>query len=259
MKRYIFFLIVGGILIVGGQYFLSLGITPDSAADFPADFLGTLLRGSLGLVLGSVLAVLGLLGLADGHQRQATRLGELLSTKLPPVASSDPETGEGSSELAVSSAEDLQRNSRRFWVGYLKTAAALCLFMALTLALTASLTGTSRLFYLVVLTSGTALIGLLAALLGLPAVGSMRKVHAGILLAAEAYANQPELPAPDPDPVARPSRPWRLPRRRPMRSESRRNGRNSRREGTISRREGTISRRVSVDHPAPQVTVRHYE
>ena len=247
MKRYFFLLIVGGILTVGGQFALSLGVHPDRVAirfddgTVPvSSSLAPLLQGCLGLVLGSVLAVTGMLGLAECYQREAGRLEKLLNTKLPVYSNpeSDVDSPEATREsIAVASSGDLGRYNRYFWHAYLKSAAALCLFMACTLALTATFVDASFLSYLIILTSGTSIIGLVAAAVGLPGLKFIRRAHADLVTAADVYADQPELPTEVPEPI-RPSKPWRLPRRRPV---------------------GAVSRRFSVQNQPSQVTVRHYD
>ena len=219
MKRHVFFLVVGGLLIVGGQLGLSLEIHPSRLAGGTA-LLSILLQASLALVFGSVLAVTGLLGMADGYQRACGELDHLLEAKAP---LGDP--GEDDSAVEVTSRDDLHNRTRRFWGAYLRTAGSLCFFMVATFALTASIGDRGYLFYLIGLSAGATVIALACAVLGLGGIGSMRRARQDVTLAVRAFTLQPTRDdEPEADPVARPSRPWRIPHRRMVQPLSHRHG-----------------------------------
>jgi len=152
--------------------------------------------------------------MAEGYQRACDKLDYLLETKAP---LGDP--GEEGTAVEVTSRDDLHDRTRRFWGAYLRTAGSLCFFMAATLALTASIGERGYLFYLVSLAAGATLIALACAILWLGGIGSMRRTRQDVAVATQAFSLQPTRDhGQEPDPVARPSRPWRLPHRRTAQS-----------------------------------------
>ena len=187
MKRFIFFFVIGSLMIAGSQIVLSLGLHPEHLAS-----LRILFQGSLGLALGSAVAVTGLLGLAEGYEKIALQLNRLLGTRR---------VGDGL-ETAVQTSADLAMQNHSFWRAYQKSALAVCLFLAGTLGLAMALARTRFILYLVGLSLGMAVLGLLAVGLGLQALRRMRRAHRAVEQSAHTLDQQPELSAEPPVPLS---------------------------------------------------------
>ena len=187
MRRFVLCLLLGGILLAGGQIILSLGVHPDRLAP-----LDTLFKACFGMVFGSALVATGLLGLAEGYEAVATRLRDLLGTKQAAE----------SAKMEIASEAILDERTKGFWTAYVKTAGALCLFMVGTLLLAIWLSGSSFTSYLISVLAGIAVWGLLAAALGAKGLFSMRRMHAVVEGAAVLLDGQPDAAAEITTPVA---------------------------------------------------------
>ena len=187
MKRFIFFFVIGSLMIAGSQIVLSLGLHPEHLAS-----LRTLFQGSLGLVLGSAIAVTGLLGLAEGYEKIILQLDRLLGTRR---IGDDLGT-------AVQTRADLAVQNHGFWRAYQKSALVVCLFLAGTLGLAMVLARARFILYLVGLSLGMVVLGLFAVGLGLQALRRLRRAHRAVEQSTHALDQQPELAAEPPVPLS---------------------------------------------------------
>ncbi|MBT4502652.1 MAG: hypothetical protein HOC74_33280 [Gemmatimonadetes bacterium] len=183
MKRFIFLFILGALLIVAGQVALSLGIHPEHFAS-----LHFFARSGLALVLGSAIVASGMMGLADGYEKNAAQLSQLLTVKQP-----DPDH-----PLAVEDSEALAVHNRSFWAAYRNSALAICLFLAGLFAVALLLEGTGFLLYLIGLSAGVAVWGFPALALGGRALHAVRQTHRTVEDSTQHLAAQPDRPTESP-------------------------------------------------------------
>lgn len=158
MNRFTFAFAAGSLLLCGSQILLNLGLHPEHPASLPV--LG---EGILGLVLGTALVVSGLLGLVEGYQKAASRVRDLLAgTGL------DPET-------SAQTLSELQQQQVGFWRSYRQSTTGLLLFLIGLLALGATFYRADFLLYMVAIAVGVGTLGLLACVLVVRGIGSLRR------------------------------------------------------------------------------------
>ena len=130
MKRFIITVAIGAAALLGGGIALAFGLHPEGLAT-----LGALAQGCIALVLGTAVLSSGMLGLADGYDRIATRLEQLLQVKQRPA----------DIDLEVWDGAQLSSRHEAFWAGYRRTAVGICLFLAGFPTLRRGLAGLCRL------------------------------------------------------------------------------------------------------------------
>jgi hypothetical protein len=201
VKRFIFLFILGALLIAAGQVALSLGIHPEHFAS-----LRFFAQSGLALVLGSAIVASGMMGLADGYEKNAAQLSQLLMAKQP-----DPDL-----PLAVEDSEALAVHNHSFWAAYRNSAMAICLFLAGLFAVALLLEGTGFLLYLIGLSAGVAVWGFPALALGGRALHAVRQVHRTVEDSTQRLAAQPDR-ATEPQSSAESKIQWQGVRKRPSR------------------------------------------
>ena len=180
MRRFIFLFVIGAATAAAAQVTLSLGLHPEHFA--PLTFVAP---GSAALIIGTALAISGLLGLGEKYQHLSERLGLLLRDKY---IDADVET-------PLRRTEDLENQGRSFWRAYRHAAFALCLFIIGLLAISLTLIDTSLLLYMAGLSEGVAILGIIGLLWTFQALCTARRNHRSAeatSLVLEALPNQEE-------------------------------------------------------------------
>ena len=189
MKRFIATVAIGATALLGGGIALAFGLHPEGLAT-----LGALAQGCIALMLGTAVFSSGMLGLADGYDKVATRLDEFLQLKQPPAAA----------DLEVRDGAQLSSRHKAFWRGYRRTAAGLCLFLAGFLGLTTGLGDLSLSHYVTAVGIGIAFLVVAALTLSFGGLRGMRRTHVAVDRAAGLFASQPDTVTHDfPEPLAR--------------------------------------------------------
>jgi hypothetical protein len=199
VKRFIFLFGIGALTLAGSQVALSLGIHPEHLASL--DFM---VRGSAALILGTAVAATGMLGLAEGYQKAALQVGQLLEAK------------EVTQELEASIRDnaELQSHNRGFWAAYRNSGLAVCLFLAGLLLVSMALSKASFFFYLAGLSLGLAILGLAALFWGVQALRAVRRTQRHVETSVQTLATLPDRAAEAPQaPVQTPKVRWAV--RRP--------------------------------------------
>lgn len=192
MPRFIVLFAFGALLVACSQVALSLGIHPDHLAS-----LRYILQSGAGLVVGVALAATGLLGLAEGYQQAARRIGPLLQCKAL-----DEELN-----LAVRSENQLQTQNRHFWRAYRSAGLSLALFLGGLFAISFLLGKSSFFHYMAGLSAGIAILGIMGALWGIQGLRSARQCHKSAKNDADLLDAQPDHSEEEPiRPTAAPSR-----------------------------------------------------
>lgn len=186
-------------MLVAGQLVLSIAV--HGGAGLPL-----LLRGSLGLVLGCAAIAAAMLAMAEGHERSAARVADLLGSRH---LRSD-------LEAPVRDGDELAGQERRFWRAYARSSVALCIFLAGILGISVALLDRGVLAYLMGLSVGVASLGLGSAYLAATALLAIRRDHVCLHRSALLLAQLPGRP----DASDRPPPPARwVVRRSPSRYE----------------------------------------
>ena len=193
LKRFIFLFTVGALTLAGAQTALVSGIHPAHRAS-----LRVIVQSSAALILGTSLAVTGLLGLAEGYQKTARWLGQLLDRKE--VADE--------ARQSVATPADLEAQSQEFWKAYRGSGLALCFFVAGLLALSVALVDASFLVYISGLIAGAVALGVLGLFWMGRSLRAARQAQRQVECAAAILETQPERPeeepaAPEPEPEPR--------------------------------------------------------
>ena len=181
MNRFTFTFATGSLLLCGSQIFLNLGLHPEHQASVL--LLG---QGILGLVLGTALAVTGLLGLVEGYQKAGARVRQLLHSR------------ELDFETTAQTLGELDDQQRGFWKSYRKSALGLLLFLGGVLVLGAALYKTEFLLYLVASAFGIFCLGVVSLLLTIQGVRALRRHTKAAERTALAIQEQPLVPVPSP-------------------------------------------------------------
>lgn len=179
MRRFILLFSLGALTAATAQVVLSLGIHPDHLAP-----LRWILLGVTAFIIGTAMAVTGLLGLGDHYQRVAAHLPSLFAIKQV----------DDRLDLALRDLEAVQQSDSRFWRGYCHAASALCLFL-FSLLLTSVLlieTETSFLHYMAGLSADVAFFGLLGLFWAAHALRLARRSHVSARITGELLAEQPD-------------------------------------------------------------------
>lgn len=179
MRRFIALTFLGALGVLGGHGAVSLGLHPASQAP-----LATLLEGCAVLVAGSAIFVTGMFGLADGYEKEASRLTELLAVKQLPQAEDD--------AAFVGDAERLAAANDQFWRGYARAGGGVAMSLAGLILLTAALTRTSPTLFLVGVGGGAVSLALPALTLSVRGLRRARLAHVGVNRSATALQSQPE-------------------------------------------------------------------
>ena len=179
MNRFTFAFAAGSLLLCGSQILLHLGLHPEHPASLPV--LG---EGILGLVLGTALAVSGLLGLVEGYQKAAARVRQLLQ---------GPQLDQ---EVSARTLGELQEQQRGFWKSYRQSTSGLLLFLVGLLALGAALYRADFLLYLIAIGFGVCALGLVAVILTFRGVRALRGHWHAVEQTASRIEAQPPAPVP---------------------------------------------------------------
>lgn len=176
MRRFIVTGTVGAVLLMVGHLALSLGLHPERLSP-----IASLVQGCLALVMGTALFASGMIGLADGYERAAGALRELLPRKQAP------EQG-----LDVSGPEELDERERGFWAGYQRAAAGICLFLAGLFGLTLTLAHSSLALYTIGVGVGVAALAAATVVLSIGGMRRMRRSHVAVARSAAALGERPD-------------------------------------------------------------------
>jgi hypothetical protein len=176
MKRYILIAAIGGCALIAGHLAVSLGLCPQQMAP-----LSRLAQGCVALVVGSALFASGMLGLAEGYERAAGQVRDLLGVRQAP-----------DEPLEVAALPDLEERNRAFWRGYLRSAAGIALFLAGLLGLSASLARATPTLYLSAVGIGVVSLGLVTLYLAYGGLRRMRRTHVAVAGTAQVLESQPE-------------------------------------------------------------------
>lgn len=177
MNRFTFAFAAGSLLLCGSQILLNLGLHPEHPASIPV--LG---EGILGLVLGTALVVSGLLGLAEGYQKAAARVRQLLQ---------GPHLDREASAQTLSQLQDQQRS---FWKSYRRSALGPLLFLIGLLGLGVALCRSGYLLYLVAISFGIFSLGSVSLWLMIQGVRALRRHWQSAEQTAVAIQEQPAAP-----------------------------------------------------------------
>jgi hypothetical protein len=182
MKRYLLTAALGGTILMAGHLAVSLGLCPEQMAP-----LSSLAQGCVALVVGSALFASGMLGLAEGYERAAGQVRDLMGVRQEPDEA-----------LAVAAPSDLEERNQAFWRGYQRAAAGVALFLAGLLGLTVSLARVSPTLYLSGVGIGVASLGLATVYLAFGGLRRMRRCHVAVAGTARVLEDQPEKVTPQP-------------------------------------------------------------
>ncbi len=160
MPRFIFLFAFGALVVAGSQVALTLGIHPEHLAS-----LRYILQSSAGLIVGTAMAAIGLMGLAEGYQRSAHQLGSLLQSKAHDEAL----------QLVVHSDDQLQSQHRHFWQAYCSIGLSLSFFLAGLLSISILLGESSFFLYMAGLSAGVGILGVIGAIWGIQGLRSARQ------------------------------------------------------------------------------------
>jgi len=202
LSRFIVLFALGALLVGASQLALSLGTHPDHLAS-----LRYILQSVAGLIAGVVLAIAGLLGLAEGYQRSARQIGPLLQRKRL----------DESLDLVVRSEDQLQKQNKRFWQAYRSAGLALALFQGGLFTISLLLGDSSFFHYIAGLSAGVAILGVTSGIWGLSGLHAARQCHKAAASEAALLDAQPDYVAENPvRPTTTPPRiRWASERRRP--------------------------------------------
>ena len=178
MRRFILLFSLGALTAATAQVVLSLGIHPKQLAP-----LHWLLPGVAVFIVGTAMAVTGLLGLGEHYQRLVSRLPALLAIKQV----------DDNTNLPLRNFEAVQDSEHRFWRGYRHAAAALCLFLLSLLSISMLLIEieTSSINYMAGLSADVAIFGLLGLLWAAHALRLTRQSHVNARTTGERLAELP--------------------------------------------------------------------
>ena len=157
MPRFILLYAFGAVVVASSQVALSVGIHNDHLAS-----LRYILQSGAGLIIGTAMAISGLIGLAERYQYSAHQLSFLLHRKT---------LGE-ELQLAVHSDEQLQSQNQHFWQAYRNAGLSLALFLAGLLGISVMLGESSFFLYMAGLSVGVAVLGIIGVLIGLQGLRS---------------------------------------------------------------------------------------
>lgn len=177
MRRFIALALFGGVATLVGHALVSLGLHPQQLAPVTA-----LLQGCAVLVVGTALFATGMLGLADGYDRVATRVQDLLAVKSALEDDQAPITDDN----GLAAANDA------FWGGYASAGAGVGLFLAGLLGLTAALARTSPVLFTVGVLAGIICLAVVALTLCFKGLGRVRRAHLGADRSARLLERQPD-------------------------------------------------------------------
>lgn len=194
MRRFIFLFSLGAFVAATAQIVLSLGLHPEHLAP-----LRWVLPGIAFFVIGTAMAVTGLLGLGEHYQRLASHLPHLLSIK---------QIG-NHLDLSLPDLEAAQHSEHQFWRGYCHAASALCLFLLSLLSSSVLLieAETSFVHYMAGLSADVAVFGLLGLLWAAHALRLARQSHVSARSTGELLAELPDRkPEEEKQPLREPTR-----------------------------------------------------
>ncbi len=179
MRRFIFLFALGALIASAAQIALCLGIHPEHLAPFT-----WVAPGGAAFILGTAMAVTGLLALGERFQRIARLLPALVDGKQVDDAL----------DIPLRDAEALRYNRHRFWRGYCHAAFALCLFFCTLLAMSLYLIENDATFitYMTGLSADIAVFGLLGLLWAAHALRLARQGHISAQTTCRILEQQPD-------------------------------------------------------------------
>ena len=196
MRRFIVLTIFGGLATLAGHALISFGLHPERLAP-----VAVLLQGSAILVVGTALFGTGLLGLADGYEKLALRVDELLRQKELT------EIGDG---FPVRDQDGLHCTGRKFWSGYGRAGAGLSIFLAGLLAVTATLTRLSPSLFSIGVGCATIILAFVTMSLTVHGLRRLRSAHVGGDSSARRLSRIPDRRQEERVPTTRRRRPTRV-------------------------------------------------
>lgn len=179
VRRFIFLFALGALIAAAAQTALCLGIHPEHLAPFT--WVGP---GSAAFILGTAMAVTGLLALGERYQRIARLLPALVDGKQMDDAL----------DIPLRDAEAIHYNQHRFWRGYRHAAFALCLFFCTLLAMSLYLIENDASFitYMTGLSADIAIFGVLGLLWTAHALRLARQGHISAQATRHILEQQPD-------------------------------------------------------------------
>lgn len=178
MRRFIVLFVLGAATAAAAQVTLSLGIHPDHLA-----LLTFVVPGCAAFIVGTALAITGLLGLAEKYQLITDRLPALFSEKY--IADE--------TEMPLKHPQDLEVSERSFWRAYRHAAFAQCLFILGLLSISLLLIDTSFVLYMTGLSIGVAVLGVFGLFWSFKALRIARRSHLGARETCQVLENQPHI------------------------------------------------------------------
>lgn len=197
MIRFSILFVLGGLLVLGGQVWLSVNLHPDS----PSGSMDILFP-VVAVAIGAAVAGTAMLGMANCYEQVAARAARFLAIKIVPAQ--PPPVGESA---------HLNAHNRSFWRSYTLSSLALCLFLVGLLSVSVALADSAYLLYLIGLSGGIAVLGTLSLLMGASALMGVRRVHAAVTRSIEVLSHQPDIPTEIAPPPTPPRARWVRPRR----------------------------------------------
>jgi hypothetical protein len=188
LPRFIFLFAFGALVVAGSQVALTLGIHSEHLAS-----LRYILQSGAGLIVGTAMAAVGLLGLAEGYQHSARQLGSLLQSKAH----------DETLQLVVRSDDQLQSQHRHFWQAYCRIGLSLAFFLAGLLSISILLGESSFFLYMAGLTAGVGILGVIGAIWGIQGLRSARQCQKSAESDSSRLTAQPDYIAEAPRPTAK--------------------------------------------------------
>jgi len=195
MRRFLFLTFLGGLSALVGHASLSLGLHAERFVP-----LAAVVEACIALAVGAALFVTGMLGLAEGFEKQLARLAGLLEAKQAP------ETDIPAADHLIDRPTGLQASVDQFWRGYISTTGGLLLAFGGLLALVLILGDVTYETYRLTVAAGIIGIALPTFILWARGLARIRRSHVKVVEFALRAERLPEKTAPPIEPSRRPSR-----------------------------------------------------
>ncbi len=187
MRRFLFLTFIGGLATLSGHASLSLGLHPERLVPLTA-----VLQGCSALAVGAALFVTGMLGVAEGYEKQSRRLAQLLRQRQTPDTQT-PDSQAPAEDHLIDRASALAVNADQFWRGYLSTTGGLALALGGLFALVLILGDITYSSYRMTVGAGIAGIALPVFVLWARGMAGIRRSHTMIVDSARRVEALPEM------------------------------------------------------------------
>ena len=195
MRRFLLLTFLGGLSALVGHASLSLGLHPERLVPLTA-----VVEACTALAVGAALFVTGMLGLAEGFEKQSARLAGLLDAKQAPEADAPP------TDQLIDRPTGLEASAAQFWRGYTSTTGGLLLAFCGLLALVLILGDVTYETYRLTVAAGIAGIALPTFVLWARGLARIRRSHVTVVASALRAEGLPEKTALPAEAPGRPSR-----------------------------------------------------